>query len=81
MNPNVRSSITLETFLQMLSQIDSQLESLFSRFDEAAPESEGSKQVLHEIRATLNRRRYIENLIRDVERALNPTLQPAEPEL
>jgi molecular chaperone HscB len=70
-----------ENFLDMRSQIDSQLERLFSRFDEAAPESEGSKQVLHEIRATLNRRRYIENLIRDVERALNPTLQPAEPEL
>jgi len=70
-----------ETFLEMRSRTDSELERLFSRFDEAAPESEASKQVLQEIRGTLNRRRYIENLIRDVERALNPTLQPAEPEL
>jgi molecular chaperone HscB len=70
-----------ENFLEMRSQIDAELERLFSRFDEAAPESEASKQVLQEVRATLNRRRYIENLIRDVERALNPTLQPAEPEL
>jgi molecular chaperone HscB len=70
-----------ENFLGMRSQIDSELERLFSRFDEAAPESEASKQILQEIRGALNRRRYIENLIRDVERALNPTLQPAEPEL
>jgi molecular chaperone HscB len=70
-----------ENFLDMRSGIDSELERLFSRYDEAAPESESSKQVLQEIRGVLNRRRYIENLIRDVERALNPELQPAEPEL
>jgi len=70
-----------ENFLDMRSGIDSELERLFSRYDEAAPESETSKQVLQEIRGVLNRRRYIENLIRDVERALNPELQPAEPEL
>jgi molecular chaperone HscB len=70
-----------ENFLDMRSGIDSELERLFSRYDEAPPESETSKQVLQEIRGVLNRRRYIENLIRDVERALNPELQPAEPEL
>lgn len=70
-----------ENFVEMRARIDSELERLFSRYDEAAPESESSKQVLQEIRGALNRRRYIENLIRDVERALNPALQPAEPEL
>src|SRR4051812_4350431 len=70
-----------ENFLDMRSGIDSELERLFSRYDEAAPESESSKQVFKKIRGVLTRRRYIENLIRDVERALNPELQPADPEL
>ena len=39
-------------------------------------QSETAKQSLHEIRGVLNRRRYIENLIRDVDRALNPALNP-----
>jgi molecular chaperone HscB len=70
-----------ENFRRMRDVIDEQLESLFARHDAAAPESETSQQALHEIRGILNRRRYIENLIRDVERALKPSLQPAEPEL
>jgi hypothetical protein len=36
----------------------------------AEPRSETAKQALQEIRGALNRRRYIENLLRDVERAL-----------
>jgi molecular chaperone HscB len=70
-----------ENFLGMLGEVDEQLESLFARYDSAAPESESARQALNEIRGVLNRRRYIENLIRDVDRALNPALQPAEPEL
>jgi molecular chaperone HscB len=70
-----------ENFGKMRSEVDRQLESLFARYDAAAPESESAQQALHEIRGVLNRRRYIENLIRDVHRALNPTLQPTEPEL
>jgi molecular chaperone HscB len=70
-----------ENFRRMRDVIDEELESLFARHDAAAPESETSQQALHEIRGILNRRRYIENLIRDVERALKPSLQPAEPEL
>lgn len=70
-----------QNFLKMRGQIDQQLEMLFQKFDEAAPESETDKQALQEIRGALNRRRYIENLIRDVERALHPETQPAEPEL
>lgn len=70
-----------ENFTRMLSQVDRQLEVLFAKYDEATPESETGKQALHEIRGALNRRRYIENLIRDVDRALNPALAPKEPEL
>jgi molecular chaperone HscB len=70
-----------ENFVGMLGDVDRQLESFFARHDAAAPESETAKQALHEIRGALNRRRYIENLIRDVDRALNPALRPQEPEL
>jgi molecular chaperone HscB len=70
-----------ENFLEMLGGVDGQLETLFARYDAATPETETAKQALHEIRAVLNRRRYIENLIRDVDRALNPSLRPQEPEL
>lgn len=68
-------------FLAMRDKVDRQLEALFEKFDEAVPESESSKQVLQEIRGALNRRRYVENLIRDVERALHPETRPSEPEL
>jgi hypothetical protein len=54
---------------------------LFQRYDAAAPESESAKQSLQEIRNALNRRRYIENLVRDVDRALNLEWKPAQPEL
>lgn len=70
-----------ENFRRMRGEIERQLENLFARYDAAPPESETSQQALHEIRGVLNRRRYIENLIRDVDRVLNPSLQPAEPEL
>jgi molecular chaperone HscB len=70
-----------ENFVRMQTEVDKQLESLFAKYDAAAPDSETGKQALHELRGALNRRRYIENLIRDVDRALNPTLKPNEPEL
>jgi molecular chaperone HscB len=68
-------------FVEMRSKVDRQLETLFEKFDEAVPESEPSRQVLQEVRGALNRRRYVENLIRDVERALHPETRPSEPEL
>jgi molecular chaperone HscB len=67
--------------VRMQDDIDRQLEMLSARYDASAPESETSRQALHEIRGVLNRRRYIENLLRDVDRALNPSLQSHEPEL
>jgi molecular chaperone HscB len=70
-----------KNFKRMQAEIDDHLGVLFRKYDEAAPESEAAKQILHEIRSVLNRRRYIENLIRDVNRALNPGLRPLEPEL
>ena len=51
-------------FSGMQSAVDKQLEDLFKTFD-------ATKQGLPEIRGLLNRRRYIDNLLRDVDRALN----------
>jgi molecular chaperone HscB len=67
-----------QNFLELRANVDGNLESLFAKYDVAEPSSETARQALHEIRGVLNRRRYIENLIRDVDRALNPSLQPNE---
>lgn len=61
-----------QKFFELRSHVDSELEKLFKRYDESDAESETARQALNEIRGVLNRRRYIENLIRDVDRALNP---------
>jgi molecular chaperone HscB len=66
-------------FLALRDGVDSELENLFNRYDAAEGHSETAKQALHEIRGVLNRRRYIENLLRDVDRALNPVATAAEP--
>ncbi len=68
-----------QNFLAMRAGIDRELQILFSKYDAAESESETARQALHEIRPVLNRRRYVENLIRDVDRALNPALAVAEP--
>lgn len=67
-----------ENFARMREEIDTDLVTLFSKYDQAEAQSETAKQALHEIRGLLNRRRYIENLLRDVDRALNPSA-PAVP--
>ncbi len=59
-------------FAKMQEDVDHQLEAMFAKYDEATPESDTAKQALQEIRGLLNRRRYIDNLLRDVDRALNP---------
>jgi molecular chaperone HscB len=66
-------------FGEMLGGIDHDLQNLFAKYDAVPAEAETAKQALHEIRGVLNRRRYIENLIRDVDRALNPALAKQEP--
>jgi molecular chaperone HscB len=67
-----------EKFVSMRGEIDGQLKALFARYDASESESETAKQALHEVRGALNKRRYVENLIRDVERALNPAISPAQ---
>jgi molecular chaperone HscB len=59
-------------FLDLRDAVDREMLREFQRHDEAVVASPTSKQALQEIRGLLNRRRYIENLVRDVERALNP---------
>ncbi|MBV8705751.1 MAG: Fe-S protein assembly co-chaperone HscB [Acidobacteriaceae bacterium] len=68
-----------ENFLRMRGEIHRELTNLFARYDAAESESETARQALHEIRGVLNRRRYIENLLRDVDKALNPAAAAAEP--
>jgi len=65
-------------FAATRAEIDGQLKSLFAKYDAAESESETAKQALHEVRGALNKRRYIENLIRDVDKALNPAISVAE---
>ena len=62
-------------FVGMRGAVDQELEKLFDKYDSSDAQSGTAKQALHEIRGALNRRRYIENLIRDVDRALNPQAQ------
>ncbi len=61
-----------QNFLNMRATIEHELGTLFAKYDAAEAQSETAKQALHEVRTVLNRRRYIENLIRDVDSALNP---------
>ncbi len=68
-----------QNFVGLRDGVDRELELLFGKYDAAESQSETAKQALHEIRGILNRRRYIENLIRDVDRAFNPSASAAEP--
>lgn len=65
-------------FVNLQTGIDNELEALFRKYDAAEAQSETAKQALREVRGALNRRRYIQNLIRDVEKALNPALAAEE---
>jgi molecular chaperone HscB len=53
-------------FAGMLAEIDAGLAGRFTRYDSAA-----DRATLEEIRSILNRRRYVSNLVRDVEKELN----------
>jgi molecular chaperone HscB len=55
-----------ERFESMLDDIDANLTALFAGYDQK-PE----REVLEQIRAALNRRKYVSNLVRDVEKELN----------
>jgi molecular chaperone HscB len=53
-----------ERFAAMLAKSDSSLATLFADHD-------AGREVLDQIRAALNRRRYVSNLVREVEKELN----------
>ncbi|MEP6960861.1 MAG: Fe-S protein assembly co-chaperone HscB [Acidobacteriota bacterium] len=53
-------------FAAMLTETDAELIDLFTRYDDGP-----SPDTLDEVRGILNRRRYISNLVRDVEKELN----------
>ncbi|HEY7303435.1 MAG TPA: Fe-S protein assembly co-chaperone HscB [Bryobacteraceae bacterium] len=58
-------------FMGLQKAIDGEIEALFARYDAAEAQSETAKQALEELRGVLNRRRYVDNLIRDVDQSLN----------
>lgn len=55
-----------ERFQGMLNDSDANLTALFSSYDH-----DHGRAAIEEIRAVLNRRKYISNLVRDVEKELN----------
>jgi molecular chaperone HscB len=57
-----------KNFTNMLSQTDQQLKELFEQYD-----SFQSRDALSQIRNVLNRRKYIQNLLSEVEKTLIPT--------
>lgn len=57
-----------KNFANMLAETDEQLQALFGRYDASQ-----SREVLSEIRNLLNRRKYIQNLLLEVERTLIPS--------
>lgn len=56
-----------ERFLEMRAEIDGEIETLFQKWDAG-----GGRETLGAIRALLNRRRYIRNLLNEVEASLQP---------
>ncbi len=52
-------------FQEMQRNSDAELEDLFRKYD-----SSGDRGILQAVRGLLNRRRYIQNLLRDVDKAL-----------
>lgn len=54
-----------QNFTGMLARIDTELQSEFETYDATQ-----QRETLAQIRATLNRRKYIQNLVREVEKAL-----------
>lgn len=56
----------LERFLAMREALDADRDALFVRYD-----ANREPETLRQLRALLNRRRYIENLVRDAQQALS----------
>jgi molecular chaperone HscB len=60
-----------KNFTKMLAETDQQLQSFFEQYDTSK-----SQDVLSQVRNVLNRRKYIQNLVSEVERTLTPSPQP-----
>ena len=63
-----------KNFAGMLAASDRELAALFAVYDAAH-----SRDVLAQVRNVLNRRKYIQNLVSEVERTLAPNPQPPIP--
>jgi molecular chaperone HscB len=63
-----------KNFTTMLGETDQQLQALFQQYDASQ-----SQDVLGQIRNVLNRRKYIQNLVTEVERTLSPNPQSLIP--
>lgn len=66
-DPSVRPQLeeARKKFLELQKESDGKLDELYGRYDET-----GDRAALAEIRTTLDRRRYIQNLVREVEKEL-----------
>jgi molecular chaperone HscB len=62
-------AVALGRFEGMLAEADASLAGLFARYDEKP-----DRAVLEQIRGTLNRRKYVSNLVRDVTATLEKDL-------
>jgi molecular chaperone HscB len=54
-----------KNFTNMLSDVDRQLEDLFGQYDQSQ-----SRETLSQIRGALNRRKYIQNLVNEVQKVM-----------
>jgi len=54
-----------KSFTNMLAEVDTQIQTLFVQYDASQ-----SRDALAQLRTTLNRRKYIQNLVAEVERTL-----------
>ena len=57
-----------KNFAGMMSSVDTELEALFKKYDDAR-----QRETLSELRAVLNRRKYIQNLVDEVHSELTPS--------
>ena len=55
-------------FTRMMTDVDSQLQKVFEKYDRAP-----QREVLSELRGALNRRKYIQNLVDEVHSELTPS--------
>ena len=60
-----------KNFTNMLAEVDQQVQALFAQYD-----ANQSRDTLAQLRTTLNRRKYIQNLVSEVRSSLGASHQP-----